>query len=193
MNLVERVKGILLQPKSEWKTIVGEPGDAGYLFPNYVCIVAAIPPVCSFIGGTIIGYGSFHLGLVSGLLHAIVTYVLTLVSVFVVAYVIDFLAGTFDGQRDLGNAMRVSAYAPTAAWVAGVFNLIPVLSILGLLGLYSIYLLHTGIVALMRPPESKAVIYTIAVIVCVFVIYLVVFGIIDAVFGLGMMGGMGRM
>ena len=27
MNLVERVKAILLQPKSEWTVIEGEPGD----------------------------------------------------------------------------------------------------------------------------------------------------------------------
>ena len=45
----ERVKAIILQPKVEWPVIAGEPGDAGYLFPNYVCIVSAIPPVCSFI------------------------------------------------------------------------------------------------------------------------------------------------
>jgi hypothetical protein len=108
------------------------------------------------------------------------------------AYVIDFLAGTFDGQRNLGNAMRVSAYAPTAGWLAGVFNIIPFLGILGILGLYSIYLLHTGLVALMRPPESKAVIYTIAVIVCLFVVGFVVIGVVGAIFGLGMMG-MGRM
>lgn len=192
MNLVERVKGILLQPKSEWKSIAGEPGSPGYLFPNYVCIVAAIPPVCAFIRGVVIGYGPFHVGLMSGLLHAIVTYALTLVSVFVMAYVIDFLAGTFDGQRNLDNAMRVSAYAPTAAWVAGVFNLIPFLGILSILGLYSLYLLHTGIVALMRPPESKAVIYTIAAIVCVIVIYVVFFGLVGALLGVGMMG-IGRM
>jgi hypothetical protein len=29
MNLVERVKGILLQPKSEWGAIEGEPGVPG--------------------------------------------------------------------------------------------------------------------------------------------------------------------
>ena len=63
MNLVERVKAILLQPKSEWPVIAAEPGDAGYLFTNYVCIVSAIPPVCSFIGGVIIGYGPYHIGL----------------------------------------------------------------------------------------------------------------------------------
>jgi preprotein translocase subunit SecE len=45
----------------------------------------------------------------------------------------------------------------------------------------------------MKPPESKAIIYTIAVIVCVFVVYLVVFGIAGAVLGVGMISSMGRM
>ena len=185
MNLVERVKAILLQPKSEWPVIERESGDAGYLFTNYVCIVSAIPAVCSFIGTVIAG-----LGIVGGLMYAVVTYVLGLVGVFVMAYVIDFLAGVFNGQKNLDNAMKVSAYAPTAAWVAGVFNIIPALSVLGILGLYSVYLLHTGIVALMKPPEGKAIIYTIAVIVCLFVVYLVVFSIIGALFGIGMMSRM---
>jgi hypothetical protein len=189
MNLVERVKGILLQPKSEWGKIASEPGDAGTLFPNYVCIVAAIPPVCSFIGGVLIGYGPFRTGIVSGLSHAVISYVLTLVGVFVVAYIIDFLAGVFGARKDFGNAMRVSAYAPTAAWVAGVFNLIPMLGILAMiLALYSIYLLHTGIAALMKPPADKALFYTIAVIVCVIVIWFVIVGVVGAMFGFGMMG-----
>ena len=185
MNLVDRVKAILLQPKSEWPVIEREPGDAGYLFTNYVCIVSAIPAVASFIGTVIIGFG-----IVAGLVYAVVTYVLGLAGVFVMAYVIDFLAGTFNGQKNLDNAMKVSAYAPTAAWVVGVFNIIPALSVLGILGLYSVYLLHTGIAALMKPPEGKTIIYTIAVIVCLFVVYLVVFGIIGALFGIGVMSRM---
>ena len=88
MNLVDRIKHILLQPKSEWTAIEREPGDAGYLFSNYVAIVAAIPPVCTFIGTTIIGFGPYRIGIVGGLLRAIVVYILTLAGVFVVAYVI---------------------------------------------------------------------------------------------------------
>jgi hypothetical protein len=190
MNLVERVKGILLQPKAEWPAIAREPGDFGYLFTNYVAIVAAIPPVCTFIGTSLIGFGGMRLGFFAGLMYAVVTYVLSIVGVFVVAYVIDYLAGMFDGQKNLDNAMRVSAYAPTAAWVAGVFNLIPFLGFLAILGLYSIYLLHTGIAELMRPSPGKAIIYTVAVIVAVFVIYLVLFSIVGALFGVGMMARM---
>jgi hypothetical protein len=87
MNLVDRIKNVLLQPKSEWAAIEREPGGAGYLFSNYVAIVAAIPPVCTFIGTTIVGLGPYHIGIVGGLLRAIVVYILTLAGVFVVAYV----------------------------------------------------------------------------------------------------------
>src|SRR5215471_16347907 len=174
MNLVERVKAILLQPKSEWPVISGEPGNAGYLIPNYVAIVAAIPPVCAFIGLSIIGYGPVRLGILTGLLDAILVYVLSLISVFVVAYVIDFLAGTFGAQKNFDNAMRVSAYTPTAAWVAGVFNLIPVLAFLSILGLYSVYLLYTGIDSLMKPAADKALVYTIAVIVCAIIVWIII-------------------
>ena len=110
---------------------------------------------------------------------------LTLVGVVVVAYIIDFLAGTFGGRSNLNNAMKVASYAPTAAWLAGVFNLIPVLAILGLLGLYSVYLLHTGLVSLMKPAQDKALFYTIAVIVCVIVIWTIIFlGIVRVITGL---------
>jgi hypothetical protein len=183
MNLVERVKAILLQPKSEWLKIEQEPGDAGFLYSNYIVIVSAIPPVCAFIGTSILGFGALRIGFFAGLIWALVGYVLGLVGVYVMALIIDALAGTFGARRDFGNAMRIAAYAPTAAWVAGVFNLIPALGILGILGLYSIYLLHTGLAALMRPPADKSMIYTIAVIVAAIVIWIVIAAVPAFLFG----------
>ena len=70
-----------------------------------------------------------------GSFRAVVLYVLTLIGFFVVGYIIDFLAGTFGARRNLASAMKVSAYAPTAAWLAGVFNILPALSFLSILGL----------------------------------------------------------
>lgn len=172
MDIVARVKGILLDPKAEWPAIEREPGDFGSLFSNYVMYVAAIPPVCTVIGSALLGHGRF--GLFGTIVIAIVGYAIGLLGIFVMAYVIDFLAGTFGGRRDLNNAMRVSAYSPTAAWVAGVFNLIPFLGFLTILGLYSLYLLHTGIGALMRPPAQNALIYTIVAVVCMFIVWAVI-------------------
>lgn len=63
--------------------------------------------------------GGYRVGIGLGLARAVVVYVLSLVGVFVVAYIIDFLAGTFGARKNLASAMKVSAYAPTAAWLAG--------------------------------------------------------------------------
>ena len=140
--------------------------------------------VCSFIGMSIIGLDGYRLGIGLGLQRAVVFYVLSLIGVFVLAYVIDFLAGTFGARKNPDNAMRVSAYAPTAAWVAGVFNIIPALAFLGILGLYSFYLLYTGIAGLMRPAADKAMIYTIAVIVCAIIVWIVIFVSSALLFGM---------
>ena len=112
---------------------------------------------------------------------------MTLIGFFVVGYIIDFLAGTFGARKDLQSAMKVSAYAPTAAWLAGVFNILPVLSFLSILGLYSLYLLYTGIAALMKPASNNALIYTIAVIVCAVIVWVVILAIPALLFGVGMM------
>ena len=65
-----------------------------------------------------------------------------------------------------------------------MFNIIPALAFLGILGLYSLYLLYTGIVALMRPPADKALVYTIAVIVCAVIVWIIIFGVVALLFGL---------
>lgn len=139
--------------------------------------------MCTFIGTSIIGVGAYRGGIGIGVLRAVVVYILSLVSVFVVAYIIDFLAGKFGARKNLDNAMKVSACAPTATWVAGVFNIIPALAFLGILGVYSLYLLSTGIAALMKPAADRAVSYTIAVIVSAIIVLIVIFGITAMLFG----------
>ena len=47
MSLIDRVKNIILAPKTEWPVIDCEPGDVVYIFTNYVAILAAIPAICS--------------------------------------------------------------------------------------------------------------------------------------------------
>ena len=174
MNLVARVQGILTDPKAEWKTIEHEPSDTGALLKNYVAILAAIPAVCGFIGTSIIGVGPYRTGLVSGIVHAVAGYVLTFVGVFIVAFVVDTLADKFGGRRNFGNALKVAAYAPTAAWVAAVFMAIPILSVLSVLGLYTFYLFYTGLPILMKVPEDKSLGYLLAVLVCAIIVWVII-------------------
>jgi hypothetical protein len=173
MDLVERVKAILLTPKSEWLVIEREPGDPAYLFMNYVAILAAIPAVCGFIGLSLVGIVSIG----SGLVFAIVSYLLAFVFVYVLGLIIDALAPTFEAHKNPSNALKLAVYSMTPGWVAGILLLIPisVLSILGLIAdLYGLYLLWVGLPLLMKAPEEKAVVYTAATAICAIVTFIVI-------------------
>jgi Yip1 domain len=175
MDLISRVKNILIDPQNEWRVIDAEPDTPADILKNYVAILAAIPVVCGFIGASIIGVGPYRTGIVIGLFSAIIQYVLALIGVYVIAFIIDALAPTFGGRKDFNSAFKVAAYAPTAAWVAGVFALLPILSVLTILGLYSLYLLYVGLPMLMRTPPERAIGYIIAVIVCAVIVWLLIF------------------
>lgn len=186
MNLVERVKAIIMTPKTEWMTIAVEPGDPQYLFTNYVAILAAIPAVCRFLGMSIIGVnmpmvGTFRVGIVSGLASAIVQYLLTFVVVYVMALIIDALAPTFGGQKSQPDALKLAVYSMTPVWLVGVFSLIPALAILGILGLYGLYLFWIGAPILMKTPADKAIAYTAAVGVCTVVLMLIDYNIVERI------------
>ncbi len=189
MNIVERVKKLILQPKQEWPVIDGEAHTVQGLYTQYVMILAAIPAVCGFIGLSLIGIGVFgatyRMPIASGVAHMVVQYLMSLGMVYVMALIIDALAPNFGSQKNFGQALKVAAFFPTAAWIAGVFSIIPSLSIIGsLLSLYSLYLLFVGLPTLMKTPEDKAITYTVVVIIAAIVIAVV----IAAIIGLTMPG-----
>ncbi|RZJ08191.1 MAG: YIP1 family protein [Acidovorax sp.] len=186
MNLIERAKGILLQPKETWVAIESEATDAATLFTRYAMILAAIPAVCGFIGMSLIGFGGFGVTIrvpfVAGLVNMVVSYVLSLVGLFVLGLIIDALAPTFGGQKNPIQALKVAVYASTAALLGGVFSLLPALAMLGLLAaLYSIYLLYTGLPVLMKNLPEKSVVYTVVVIVAAIVVGVVI-GAVSSIF-----------
>ena len=187
MDVVSRVKNLLVDPRTEWGVIAAEPDNPGTILKSYVAIVAAIPVVCGFIGTSIIGVAGYRTGIVIGFLGAVLNYVLTLIGVFVLAFIIDALAPTFGGRKDFNSAFKVAAYAPTASWVAGVFTLIPVLSVLTLLGLYSLYLFYLGLPPLMRAPPERAIGYVIAVIVAAVIVWLLIVSLPAMLLGMRMM------
>jgi len=179
MRIVERAKKILLQPKQEWQVIAQEETKAAELYKGYIVPLAAIGPIASIIGMSLIGIsvpivGAYRVSIVSSIVHAVVSYGLTLVGIYVLALIIDALAPTFSGVKNQSQALKVAAYSSTAALLAGIFSLIPMLSILGILGLYSLYLLYLGLPVLMKVPQEKSLIYTIAVVIAGIVIFVVI-------------------
>jgi hypothetical protein len=166
-TLIERVKGILVAPASEWQGIERESGDASVLFTRYVAILALIPALSRFIGTSLIGG---YTPVSTGLAGAITGYLLTFVVVYAIALIIHMLAPRFGGQTSLASALKLAVYSYTPAWLAGIFLLVPGLSFLTILGLYGSYLLWTGLPPLMHAPPEKALPYAAAVVGCALVL-----------------------
>lgn len=186
MNLYERAKNILLSPKTEWEVIKAESSTTSGLFTQYVLILAAIPAIATFIGHSIIGvslgpFGSFKVPMSNGILYAVLQYVFTLVGVYVAAFVVDALAPSFGSSKDMIASMKVVVYSWTAAWVAGIFAIIPAISILGILGLYSFYLLYLGLKIVKDTPQDKLVGYFIVTIIVLIIIYFIIGYLVTAI------------
>lgn len=180
--LVDRVKNILMMPKVEWERIAGEPATIQSLYVPYALILAAIGPVAAAIGTAAFVPGT---NLVSALIGAVVNYVLALISVGVLAIIIEMLAPQFGAVKDRVGAFKVAIYGSTAAWLAGIFGLHPMLAILGILGLYSVYLIYAGLGPVMRAPADKQLIYTVVIVIVGVVLALVVSVVVGLVARIG--------
>jgi hypothetical protein len=176
-GLFNRAKAIILTPKDEWPKIAASPESIGDVFKGWVLPLAAIGPVAAFIGGQVFGHGlfgfSYRPSFFAGLSTAIVSYGLALLSVYVMALVIDWLAPNFGATANRTAAYKVAAFSATAAWLAGIFGIIPAIGWLSVLGLYSLYLVFLGLPFLMKAPPEKAVGYTVVTIVIMFVIAII--------------------
>jgi Yip1 domain len=164
-----RVKGILLQPGTEWEKIAAEQATAGSIY-RYVLILAVIPPAGSAIGLWMTG--DFHTNGVWLVQIAIGSYARMLICVYLVARIIDALAPAFGGQKGRIAALKVAAYSATAVWVAGILFVNPSLGWLAgvAAAMYSIYLLYRGLPVVMKSPLSQAVPYTVMTVAAVIVV-----------------------
>jgi hypothetical protein len=154
---------------------------------GYAIPLAAIGPIASLIGSQVFGYGAVLINvrpsLGFALTTAVVSFVLALVSLFVVAFVANFLSPKFGGREDFPAAFRLVAYSMTAAWLAGVFGLIPALAILGIVGLYSFYLFYLGATPVLGVPQEKSVGYTVVTVLVAIVAYFIVATVTAAITG----------
>ena len=180
-GLIDRVRNILTIPAAEWPRIDAQPMTVSGIFTGYAVPLAAIGPISGFIGSVL-----FTHSVVFALIGAVVGYVLALVSVWITSQVLNLLAPSFGAQQNIVSATKLAVFSYTAAWVAGVFQLIPVLgSIMALVGVvYSFYLLWLGLPVLMKTSADKAVGYFVVTIIVQIVIGVVLFLVLSAIVGL---------
>ncbi len=185
MKLLDRAKGIILNPKNEWNTIQQEQQGNMDLLMKYLIPLVLIPVICSFIGYGLIGrkYAFIgHVGSVAlGVRYAILMVINTLLGIYLTAFVIDLLATSFGATKNFNNALRLVAYSYTPAMVAGIFYIFPSLAVLAMLAsLYGLYIMYLGIKPMMKAPDDKVTVYFIVSIVVLIVVYAVVTALVSA-------------
>ena len=178
MDLVARTKNILTTPKTEWPVIAGETTGTAELYTGYAMPLAAIGPIAIILGNLLSGSRVSFMGSV---LLAIVSFVLSLVAIYVIGLIVAKIAPSFGGKEDMGQALKLVTYAYTAPWLGAIFNLIPAISILGtIVSLYGLYLLYTGTVPLMSVAKERSVGYTAVVVLVSIGVYIVIGFIVGA-------------
>ena len=137
-------------------------------------ILSAIPAIMGFVGLSMVGIGvlgqTYHVPLGLGVVHAVMSYLLSLAFVYALALAINALAPAFGAQKSFIQALKVAAFAPTPYWIASVLTVIPSLWIIAFLAsLYCLYLLYGGLVMVMKPSADKAVPYVAVLIIATIV------------------------
>ncbi|HEU4650826.1 MAG TPA: Yip1 family protein, partial [Croceibacterium sp.] len=186
-GIVARAKAILLKPKAEWPRIAGETTEPTSLLTSYAIPLIAIGPVAALIGSQLFPVSfmgvTYSPGFSFALGTAVTSFVLSIVGLFVVSFVANFLSPKFGGRDDWKAAFRLVVYSMTAAWVVGIVGLIPALAILGILALYSLYLFYLGATPVLGVPEDKAIGYTALTVVAAIVVQIVVAMVAGAITG----------
>ncbi|ANB17076.1 Yip1 family protein [Dokdonella koreensis] len=188
-KLIERVKNILLTPKTEWPVIGAETTTVADLYKNYILILAALPAIFGFIQGSLIGTTipfvniSLKVPVGIGIAQMLLTYGLSLGLMYVLALIVDALAPSFGGEKSLVQALKTLAYAWTPAWIVSVLGIVPAIGMLAALAalVYSIYLLYLGLPHTMKIPKERSGGYT-AVTIIIGIVLSIVVGWVAAMF-----------
>ena len=105
MLQIDRLKNILLSPKTEWPVIAGETATVQSLYVGYIMILAAIGPIALALRFGIAG---------AGITFAIANYLVSLAVVYLLALLVDALAPSFGGEKNFIRSLQLVAV--TAAW-----------------------------------------------------------------------------
>lgn len=191
MNIIERVKNIILKPKQEWEIIEKEDTEISDIILKYVIPLAVIPAIASFIGylllsfvfsaifNTLFSTGKVFFSFWYAIKNSFVEFAIPVIVIVLASVIISALSDTFKSKNDLKKTFQLLAYSFTPFLIAGILMLVPYLGYLGrIAGIYGFYLLYLGIKPMLKTPEDQHVPYLAVSIVVVLVL--------SSIFGFGL-------
>ena len=172
--ILNHIWGLYTHPKDEWHTIE-KRHESFYYSMLHILTVGLIPSLSAYYASAYIGWSIGAGDLIkltqnSAAIMAVGMYVALIVGVFILAYLIHWMAKTFDSDPDYTQSLELAAYTATPLLMVGLASLYPVLWFFSLAGIaalsYSVYLLYSGIPIMMNIPEEKGFIYASSVVTC---------------------------
>jgi len=172
--ILNHIWGLYAHPKEEWQTIEKRHESLSYSL-IHILTISLIPAICCYYAtahiGWTIGVGEpIKISSQSAQLMAISMYFGLIIGIFALAYLIQWMAETFDAKPEFVQALELAAYTSTPLLMVGVTALFPVLWFVAIAGLiavtYSVYLLYSGVPIMMNIPEEKGFIYSSSVVTC---------------------------
>lgn len=192
--ILNHIWGLYTHPKEEWQVIERRHESLFYSLVH-ILTVALIPSICGYFAAAHIGWAigtgdPILLTKSSAVVMAVVFYSTLIGGVFALAYLIHWMAKTFDSSPDYTQSLELAAYTATPLLMVGITALYPVLWFVVMSCLvamsYSVYLLYSGVPIMMNIPEEKGFIYASSVVTCGLVLLVGLLAAAIIVFGVGL-------
>ncbi len=180
MNIIERVKNILLTPKTEWDVVNGETATPQSLLISYVLPLSVVAAVGSLLKGLLFAGTS---GVSFFIVGAVIAFIASVLSYYITVIIVDMLAPSFDSEKNIGKSAQLVAYSGTPSYVGGLLSFIPVIGWLIALAAwaYGVYLMYLGIGPLKKTPEDKKIVYMLVAFLIMIVLYFILVAILGAI------------
>ena len=177
MNLPQRVKNIILKPRSEWETISHENRTLRQMALRYVFPLAGLAAFAAMLGWTFVGVDNVFVklgGIRWGLYELVEKFLVFTLTILIATFAIDFLAPFFKSQKNINKSAELVSYSCTPGLVGALLTIIPSIGFVGyLFGLYGFYLWWLGLEPMKQTPDDKQIPYLIVSIVLVIVVFAV--------------------
>ena len=121
--ILNHIWGLYTHPKEEWHTIE-KRHESFYYSILHILTVALIPSLSAYYATAHIGWSigagdPIRLTESSAALMAIGMYVTLILGVFILAYLIHWMAKTFDSEPDYTQSLELAAYTATPLLMVG--------------------------------------------------------------------------
>lgn len=187
--------GLFQNPRDTWQSVHDQSLSIKDVYVPYLVLLAAIPAVCIFLGGSQVGWAigdgdTTRLTTGSALMVGVATYTALLVGIFVLGYAIQWMSKTYGVEPQLGTCVAFAALIISPMMLAGVVAIYPSLWIYMLVFLvalaFSVYLLYGGLPIVLGITQEQGFVYSSAILTVGLVMFVALLGTTVVVWSNGM-------